>query len=155
MPVVIRGNAHKLARSLVQVSDRAQDLRPAWLKVGKYISSQTYEQFRSAGKKHGTPWKPLTREYAFRKRAAGFSGGILVRKGGLRRSFLWPDLILTNKKAYAEFGSELDTAKWHQYGTRKDGKQINPPRPMLVVTPLVRRRIARLVAEHIVEVDLK
>lgn len=149
MPVAIVGDARKIADELQGLGKRAQDLRPAWMKVGKYISNQTYEQFRTNGAKHGTPWKPLTPEYAFRKRQAGFTGPILVRGGKLRRSFLWPDLILTNKKQYAEFGSELDLAKWHQYGTRKDGKQVNPPRPMLVVTPLVRKRIARIIEDHI------
>lgn len=149
MPLRIEGNLRTLGNSLRTVADNAENVEPAWEAFSVYLGNQVSRQFSSRGTHFGTPWKPLTPDYARAKRKAGYRGGILVREGDLRDSFSSPRNILDSDRDSAVFGSRLDTAVWHQYGTRRNGKQVNPPRPMLVKTEKMENYLRRLVTQHL------
>lgn len=49
----------------------------------------------------------------------------------------------------AIFGTSNQLAIWHHYGTRYQGKQINPPRPVIKATPIMATQIAAHVNDYI------
>lgn len=117
---------------------------------GVYLGRQVYKQFRTNGAWFGTPWRPLTPEYAARKTAEGYGGQpILVKTGELRREFRFPKNIIRHTSKRWVYGTDSDLAAWHHYGTYRDGKQVNPPRPIIVVTPLMEKQLARLIKNAI------
>lgn len=161
-------------RRLRNMARRAEDLRPAWPKVGDYLSDTMTKQFRSEGRTlGGKKWTPLKPSYAARKARTGYFGGILTRTGDLQREFTSrPMAVERYFRHSAEFGSDSQLARWMAHGTRRRrmiaqqprkngrfapyrpgtkmiGQQIVPPRPILYSTPVVRKRISGIVRRHI------
>lgn len=160
-------------RKLRNMARRAEDLTPAWPRVGDYIADTMTRQFRSEGRTlGGRKWTPLKPAYAARKARLGYMGGILTRTGDLQREFTSrPMKVERYFKKSAEFGSDSDLAGWMAHGTRrrrpramqprragkfapytartKPGDRLVPPRPILYSTPVVRKRISGIVRRHI------
>jgi phage gpG-like protein len=142
-------NVDGVLRRFHSIASKSQDMTPVWPKVGSYLSNEVRQQFATQGLHFGTPWKPLTPAYARRKRKMG-GGKILVLSGDLRRSFVGrPMDIEVYSKDRARFGSSRPTAIWHQKGTHRNGKRVNPPRPMMRVTKKVRSDVRKKMADHI------
>lgn len=121
---------------------RARDQRPGWAKVARHLETVVDRQFDSEGRYlNGRRWAPLSPPYAVKKKAAGFSGGILTRTGRLRRSFR----TIRVTKNRLVFGSRLDRAAWHQHGTRK-----MPARPITNGGRRITRDINRILSDYIV-----
>lgn len=145
MPLTITGT-RSASKTLSDIADRCENVSPVWNRVGNIISSRVNRQFMTQGAYFGTPWKRLTPAYA--KRKGG--GKILVLTGDLKSSFTSrPMSVEIHGKNSAEFGSNRNTAVWHHYGTFKDGKRVNPPRKILVVTRELRSATADVVARWI------
>lgn len=149
MGMTIKGNKAAALR-LRNLSERAENIEPVWARFGLYLSRQVGRQFSSRGSWFGTPWKPLTPQYRLQKRRSGNGSKLLVSSGELKESFTGRPMKVERYSAKsAIYGSDLDTAIWHQHGTHKDGKQVNPPRPMLVRTPRMSKFLKRLIKQHL------
>lgn len=142
---------HDAKQQLRGMSHRAQDLRPAWPKVGSYISQSNRKQFTSKGAYYGTPWKPLKPEYAAWKLHHGHGRRMLVVTGTMKMSFTSrPMSIEKYYRKKAVFGSDNRLAAYHQYGTRRNGKRAIPARPMMKATPKLKRDVAQIVLTYVV-----
>lgn len=134
------------------------DLRPFWPKVVPLFVGWMNEQFASEGAYWGTPWAPLSPEYAMRK-AVMFPGkGILIAEGDLRRESSHPSrratqrtLTLTiqwrKRKRKGRERRVLDP-RWHQLGTDR-----MPARPLLgqILPPPAQRELENAAEEYVVE----
>lgn len=77
---------NRARRKLVAMSERAQNVLPAWDVFLDWFTDGNRRQFGSRGKHWGTPWRELKPSTVAQKRYAGWMGDILVREGALRRS---------------------------------------------------------------------
>jgi phage gpG-like protein len=151
MGITVERRSRNAEMRLSRMADRAEDLTPAWPRVGRYLSGVVREQFATRGARLGTPWRPLSDTYAARKARMGWNRRTLVRTGALRSSFTSrPMAVERYGRQEAHFGSDLQTAVWHQRGTHRNGKRVNPPRPMIRVTPEVRSEVKQILAAYIV-----
>jgi phage gpG-like protein len=137
------------ARNRFRVTaEHATDLRPLWPKIEAYLRAQFAKQFATEGGALGSPWEPLDADYAAEKAAQGLKG-ILVQTGGLRASYLgqgrWT--VSERKKDSLTVGSRHPLAHLHHHGTQ--GGRV-PARPVLRVTPAMRREVKRMIRDYIV-----
>lgn len=122
---------------------RAHDQRKGWRRVGRHLKQVTAEQFTTEGVRlNRRRWQALNPDYASRKRAAGFTGGILTRTGEMKRSFR----VLKIRKNMLEFGSTLDRAAWHHHG----GGNL-PRRKILNAGRGITRDVNRILTDYIIE----
>lgn len=151
MSMNVQGVALKTAkRDLKGLIQRSQNTNRMWRKVGSYLSMATRKQFATEGGYHGKPWRPLKPDYLQWKIRNGYSRKTLVQTGAMKASFVSRPMSIEKYYGnYAVFGSDNELAKFHQYGTRKDGKQINPPRPILVGSRRVKRAIRDIVQDYL------
>lgn len=140
----------RVARRFREIANNADTIEKAWPEVGRYLSSAVSRQFSTSGAYLGTPWRPLKPEYRLRKLRSGFGRRILVQSGEMRGTFTGrPMQIEIYSGNSAIFGSANQKAIWHQHGTHRDGKRVNPPRPMLRVTAFVRRDVKDIMKKHV------
>lgn len=151
MSVFVRGNALKTSeRDLKDLIRRVQRPEVVWRRVGSYLSMSIRRQFATEGSYHGRPWRPLKPDYLQWKIRNGYSRKTLVQTGAMKASFVSrPMSIEKYYGKYAVYGSDNELAKYHQYGTRKDGKQINPPRPMLVASKRTKAAIRGIIEDYL------
>jgi len=127
--VTVRGEEG--AKNLLQDMDRrSKNFRPVFEKAETYLERANRNNFTQAGLPSGG-WKPLDAQYGAWK-ASRFPGmPIMVRSGRLFAS-----LTSLNNAAKsvgltkAEFGTTVEYAKFHQYGTNKMAKRqivFTPP----------------------------
>ncbi len=109
------------------------DLRPFWPRVVPLFIGWMREQFATEGDYWGTPWAPLSPEYALRKAAMYPGRGILVAEGDLRRGASMPSrragphsLTLTIRWRKRRGKRRTLDPAWHQFGTDR-----MPARPLL------------------------
>ena len=131
---------------------RLSNMNPMWEKVGSYLAAVNRRQFATEGAYSGKPWKSLKPDYEQWKVRNGYGQRkILVQTGAMRTSFTSrPMSIEVYNNHSAKFGSNHPLAKYHQYGTHRNGKRAIPPRPVIVKTPKLSRDIAAIVKEYIV-----
>jgi phage virion morphogenesis protein len=133
------------------IASRADNLTPAWPKVGSYLSQANRKQFTSRGAYYGTPWKPLKPAYAQWKLRNGYGRRVLVLTGAMKISFISrPMSVERYYKQSAVFGSDNRLAPFHQYGTHRNGKPAIPARPIMKVTPKVAADIKAMLQEYVV-----
>lgn len=120
---------------------RAHDQRKGWRKVGRHLKRAVDRQFDSEGVYlNKRRWQPLNPEYAARKRAAGFAGGILTRTTVMRKSFR----VMGITKNRLVFGSTDEKAVWHH-----QGRGNNPRRRILNGGIGVTRDINKILTDYI------
>lgn len=135
---------------LKDMSKRTQDVSPAWPRVGRFMSGVARKQFSTKGAFLNTKWKPLKPEYRLWKVRNGYSRSILVKTGDMRSGFTGrPMDIEEYHRDYAIFGSSDPIAKFHQYGTKRNGKKVLPARKILVTTREVRTEVRDMIAQYI------
>jgi phage gpG-like protein len=126
--------------------DRAEDFKPIFRWARDELSRANRRNFASAGAASGKPWLPLDDEYARWKLAHAGPSPLLVFSGKLMRSLTSlrgsPNEI---DKKHAVFGTNIDYAGFHQYGTSK-----MPARKIVYVPPLFAQTMAEKAADHIV-----
>lgn len=133
------------------INVRAKNLTPMWPKVGSYLAAVNRKQFTTRGVYLGTPWSPLQPEYASWKLSHGYGRRPLVLSGALKTSYTSrPMSVERYYKKSALFGSSNRLAPYHQHGTRRNGKRAIPARPVMAMTPQVKRDIGNMIGEYVV-----
>lgn len=140
----------KVTQELKGVSRRIKNQTKAFKQIGSYIAASNRRQFATHGAYYGTPWKPLKPDYFQWKVKSGYSRKTLVMTGGMRASFVSrPMKIEEYKGTSATFGSDHWLAKFHQYGTFKNGKRAIPPRPIMKKTPKLVSGVSQIIKAHV------
>lgn len=110
-------------QNLKKMANRAEDFRPVFKFARELIRRANAENFAQAGLPVGG-WAPLDAEYGSWK-SANFPGTPpMIRSGKL-----FQDLVTLRgaenvvSRNYAQFGTSIEYAKFHQYGTRKMPKR--------------------------------
>lgn len=139
-----------VSRKIRAYGTRAEDVSKAWPRVGSYLSRAVRQQFVTEGVRFGKPWKPVKPAYRLWKIRNGLSRKTLVATGAMRQSFVGRPMDIEEYRGNtAVFGSSDPKAVWHHYGTRRDGKRVNPARPILVITNDVAKDVRQILADHI------
>jgi phage gpG-like protein len=107
-------------KMLDKISDRSRDFSPVWRYAKRQLEKSFSENFLSGGGLVGG-WAPLDAGYASWKSTRRPAAPILVFGGQLFNSLRSLDRTSVNKidKLSAEFGTDIEYAKFHQYGTTK------------------------------------
>lgn len=149
MTIIVRGRREAKA-VIAKMRHRMNHPDPMWPRVGRIISSNTRRQFSTRGAHFGTPWQPLKPEYLAWKLSRGYPRQILVMTGEMRGTVTGRPLDVEEYLGQkAIFGTSNQLAIWHHGGTRRNGKRVNPPRPILKATPGMADEIASVVADYI------
>lgn len=149
--VEVLGDDALVAR-LVAMRDRARHNEPPLEEWGGMLATQTAEAFATQGASlgvPGTPWKPLSPAYAAWKLKHGYRPEILRRTDELMHSVDHrPMMIDEVGPLSATFGTAVPYAKYHQ---SRRARRVIPYRPFLVVTPILKRQLDRLVAKWVTD----
>jgi phage gpG-like protein len=116
---------------LDKMDDRIGDMRPVFRWTKGYLETANAANFAANGLPTGQPWKPLDAQYGAWK-ARNYPGtGMLRQTGRLFRSLTSLSDSSANiiSKDTATFGTSVEYAKFHQYGTTK------MPKRQIVFTP--------------------
>ena len=147
--VVVR-KADVTKRRLRAMGRRINNPEPAWPRVGRFLSLTVRKQFITKGAHLGTPWKPLKPDYLLWKVMRGYPWQTLVMDGSLRDSFVErPMSVESYLGKSAVFGSDDRKVVWHQFGTFRNGKRVNPARPMLVANQHVHDEVTDILRRYI------
>ena len=137
-----------LAEHLRIMQKRAINMRRPLTKFGAVVRRHNRAQWRSKGLAGGAPWAPLSPKYA------AWKVKVVGPKPLMRFSDdLWKSLTRNPMGVQdigwqrAEFGTDVEYAEFHQYGTR-----FMPARPIVTTTPLMEKELGRLVSDHITNV---
>jgi phage gpG-like protein len=106
---------------LEDMKDRAGDMRPVFRWAKGQLELANAANFMTNGLPSGKPWQPLDKEYGSWKSAHFPGAGTMVRSGNLFRSLTNMNDSAVNviEKTTATFGTSVEYAKFHQYGTTK------------------------------------
>lgn len=134
----------QLNRTLVGISDRATDWRPAWHAIADDLMDAEKRQFQSEGQFGSGGWQPLRPATKARRIALGYAAGpILTMTGDLKRSLTVKGdsgQVLVIAPHQFAFGTTVDYAGYHQHGTapraRASSTAFGPQRPMPARRPL-------------------
>jgi phage virion morphogenesis protein len=145
--MTIKVDGTKIRAAIIRNDNTISRLRNPiglWPKVGSFIAMVERKQFATQGAYLGKPWKPLKPEYLQWKIKHGYSKRILVRTGAMRASLTSRPMEEERYKKYsATFGTNVDYAKYHQYGTRYMAR-----RPMFTKNPLIKRGVKGIVKDY-------
>lgn len=108
---------NRARQKLVGLSERSQNVRPAWDVFLDWFTDGNRKQFGSQGKYWGTPWKELSPAYLASKRADGWMGDILVRTSDLKRSVSDRPMGMERLGAHdMNAGTRISYAGYHHKG---------------------------------------
>lgn len=108
---------NRARRKLVEMSDRAQNVTPAWDTFLDWFTDGNRQQFGSRGVRWRTPWPELTAGSLARKRYDGWMGDILIREGTLKRSVSDRPMKLERMGPHdMSAGTSVAYAAHHHYG---------------------------------------
>lgn len=121
--IKITVDAKKAIARMVVMKKRANDMRPVLWRAKQWLRFANEENFRQAGLPSGG-WSPLDPEYSAWKNLREPGAGTMIRTGRLFRSLTSLDAS-PNKIGVMEatFGTKVEYAKFHQYGTTKMPKR--------------------------------
>jgi phage gpG-like protein len=141
----------EVIRLLRAMRARSLDMRPAFDQFGSDYAAFQFFRFARSGQFVGTKrWAPLNPKYKAAKLARYGPRPILSRTGKLASSLSRrPMDVETIKPDYAEFGTSVKYAKFHQTGTRFMPKRV-------IVGRLTRAQVLVLesrVVDHILPMD--
>jgi len=121
--IVIKVDAKKAIARMIAMKKRANDMRPVFWRTRQWLRFANEINFRQAGLPSGG-WSPLDPQYAAWKRMTQPNDGIMVSSGRLFRSLSAlagpPNRV---DLMDATFGTSIEYAKFHQYGTTKMAKR--------------------------------
>lgn len=104
-------------QKLAAMSQRAQNVSPAWDVFLDWFADGNRQQFGSQGKRWRTPWRELKPATVAQKRYAGWMGDILVREGTLKRSVSDRPLQVERLGPHdMSVGTRVPWAAHHHYG---------------------------------------
>jgi phage gpG-like protein len=121
--IKITVDAKKAIARMVVMKKRANDMRPVLWRAKQWLRFANEENFRQAGLPSGG-WSPLDPEYSAWKNLREPGAGTMIRTGRLFRSLTSLDAP-PNKIDIMEatFGTKVEYAKFHQYGTTRMPKR--------------------------------
>ena len=126
--------AEEYRERLFRGEQRAGSMEPALEEIAEDMMRVAAINFSSEGRRGGGSWAFLSPSRLRQKIKKGYPEDILVAKGVLRTSVTVPGADHQIKDIYKNrlnFGSDLDSAEAHQYGTDKG----LPARPFLEFIP--------------------
>lgn len=156
MTITITSSGDDVSMDLKGVARRVKRPLPALRQVGSFIAASNRRQFATHGAYYGKPWKPLQPDYLQWKIRNGYSRRTLVMTGDMRVSFVSRPMSI--EKYYgdsATFGSDHWLAKFHQYGTYRNGRRAIPPRPIMKKTKVLVRGVAGIIKGHVLGKKVK
>ena len=138
--------ANAMAR-LAAMEARAENFTPVFIAARKDLERANSANFAANGLPSGKAWAPLDPQYGSWK-SLNFPGrSTLVRTGRLFRSLRnlkgAPSYISPN---VAEFGTSVEYAKFHQYGTSK-----MPKRQIVFHTPAFVKETAQNAGKYVAD----
>lgn len=119
---------HDISRYLQQIGNAGFVNKTLFLAIGEVLRKSTKARFSKQQAPDGSPWQPLSPQYAAYKRKRGYGKKILKMRGYLRGI---PTVQATD--ASVSIGSNRIYAAMHQYGGRTRFGQI-PARPYLGIS---------------------
>ncbi len=121
--IVIKVDAKKAIARMVAMKKRANDMKPVFWRTKQWLRLANAENFRQGGLPSGG-WSPLDPQYAVWKRIHEPGTETMFRSGRLFKSLSAlagpPNRI---EAMDATFGTSIEYAKFHQYGTTKMPKR--------------------------------
>ncbi len=132
---------------LNEIERRLGDFRPLFLKIQKDLEASWSANFATLGLSSGSPWKPLDPQYGSWK-AVHFPGAPPMIKTGKLFSSLSDLRGKANdiERMHARFGTDIEYAKFHQYGTTR-----MPKRQIVFVEQGAESRWADNAAHYVVD----
>jgi len=132
---------------LEEVDRRLNDFRPLFLKIQKELEMSWSSNFTTLGLTSGSPWKPLDSQYGSWK-AVNFPGAPPMVKTGQLFSSLSDLRGKPNEieRMRARFGTNIEYAKFHQYGTTR-----MPKRQIVFVEQGAESRWADQAADYVLD----
>jgi phage gpG-like protein len=119
----IKVDAKKAILRMVMMKKRANDMRPVLWRAKQWLRFANEENFRQAGLPSGG-WSPLDPQYAAWKKLREPGAPTMVASGRLFSSLTAlsgpPNVV---EMMSATFGTRVEYAKFHQYGTTKMPKR--------------------------------
>lgn len=121
--IKITVDAKKAIARMIVMKKRANDMRPVLWRAKQWLRFANEENFRQAGLPSGG-WSPLDPQYSAWKNLREPGAGTMIRTGRLFGSLTSLDAS-PNKIGVMEatFGTKVEYAKFHQYGTTKMPKR--------------------------------
>lgn len=119
---------HDISRYLQQIGNAGFVNKTLFLAIGEVLRKSTKARFSKQQAPDGSPWAPLSPQYAAYKRKRGYGKKILKMRGYLRGI---PTVQATDVSV--SIGSNRIYAAMHQYGGRTRFGQI-PARPYLGIS---------------------
>ena len=108
---------------LEDIADRGKDFRPVFRKIADDVAKSSAENFTTQGLPVGG-WAPLDTQYAAWKSKHAPGAPPMIRSGNLFRSVSQSrGVALDINKHRASYGTKVEYAKFHQYGTTKMPKR--------------------------------
>lgn len=119
--IEVKVKADDVLELLENVKDRASDMRPVFRWAKGQLELANAANFMANGLPSGRPWAPLDKDYGSWKSARFPGRGTMVQTGNLFRSLTNMNDSTVNiiEKDSATFGTSVEYAKFHQYGTTK------------------------------------
>lgn len=151
MRTVQHGDA-TFRRRLRSIDKKLSNPDTLWPKVGSYLSRTANRQFVTEGQHLlGRRWTALKPSYRLWKIRQGYSRKILVQGGDMRKGLTKRPMDIEEYHGNsAVFGSSNPKVTWHHGGTKRNGKRVNPPRPILVFNQQVRDDIRQIMVQYAV-----
>jgi phage gpG-like protein len=139
----------ELDRTIVRVSERAEDMRPVWVVLHKRFVEMERRQFSSQGISAGG-WRPLTPATIARKAQMGLDTQIMHATHRLRDSLTrtgHADHVYRPRKDEVFFGTRVPYAGPHQ---RPRSSNPLPQRRLVAFTESERREWVKAIQRYIV-----
>lgn len=139
--------AKEAAAELQEMIERSDKLQPVFEWARVFLRSAWAANFAANGLPSGAAWDPLDPQYGAWK-AVRFPGApTLVRSGRLFRSLTESNgIAISIRGATAEFGTNVEYAKFHQEGTSK-----MPKRQIVFDPPGFSRELGQRIGSFIVD----
>lgn len=117
--IKVQVDSKKAIALLKVIKKRANDVKPVLWKAKEWLGDANSQNFLLAGLPSGG-WSPLDPQYASWKSARHPAAGLMIKTGRLFNSLSSlsgpPNLV---ESMSATFGTKVEYAKFHQYGTSK------------------------------------
>ena len=119
--IEVEVKADDVLELLEDIKDRTDDMRPVFRWAKAQLELANAANFMTNGLPSGKPWAPLDKDYGTWKSARFPGRGTMVQTGNLFRSLINMNDSAVNviSKDTATFGTNVEYAKFHQYGTTK------------------------------------
>jgi phage gpG-like protein len=119
--IEVEVKADDVLELLEDIKDRTDDMRPVFRWAKAQLELANAANFMTNGLPSGKPWAPLDKDYGTWKSARFPGRGTMVQTGNLFRSLINMNDSAVNviDKDTATFGTNVEYAKFHQYGTTK------------------------------------